>query len=224
MGAGASSKKAPLRSLEHVDSMITGEFRRVLISKLVSDLFEQRQKTTEGERSAIKDEVKRLIHEYLVFLWLRKLYPKQIMPASKPVDIVWHQHIIFTREYAQFCQRELGSFLHHTPNSSEKNGYDNIYSKLLVRYKYHMKSEPPEQFWPQSAAQKERRSILEKQMIEFDSKVKFMDDDAKVSKPSEDSSQKSTANSSSEADAVIFGGSDYAALVPSVWRAGKLQL
>ena len=34
---------------------------------------------------------------------------------SQAVDDAWHEFILFTRQYQQFCQRGLGRFLHHTP-------------------------------------------------------------------------------------------------------------
>jgi Uncharacterized conserved protein len=34
---------------------------------------------------------------------------------SQVVDVAWHEFILFTREYRQFCRRALGRFLHHTP-------------------------------------------------------------------------------------------------------------
>ena len=34
---------------------------------------------------------------------------------SQVVDIAWHEFILFTRDYRDFCQRGLGRFLHHVP-------------------------------------------------------------------------------------------------------------
>jgi len=34
---------------------------------------------------------------------------------SQVVDDAWHEFILFTRHYQEFCQRGLGRFLHHTP-------------------------------------------------------------------------------------------------------------
>lgn len=34
---------------------------------------------------------------------------------SHIVDELWHEFILFTRLYKQFCERALGSYLHHTP-------------------------------------------------------------------------------------------------------------
>jgi hypothetical protein len=34
------------------------------------------------------------------------------------VDEVWHAFILFTREYADFCQDIFGEFIHHVPRTS----------------------------------------------------------------------------------------------------------
>lgn len=34
---------------------------------------------------------------------------------SQVVDELWHEFILFTRLYQQFCERALGKYLHHTP-------------------------------------------------------------------------------------------------------------
>ena len=39
------------------------------------------------------------------------------MPLSD-VDAVWHAFILFTEEYAAFCTRYVGSFVHHAPITS----------------------------------------------------------------------------------------------------------
>jgi hypothetical protein len=37
------------------------------------------------------------------------------MAPSELVDIGWHTFILHTREYAVFCERVAGEFLHHVP-------------------------------------------------------------------------------------------------------------
>jgi hypothetical protein len=37
---------------------------------------------------------------------------------SPEVDEVWHAFILFTRDYADFCQQAFGSFIHHVPRTS----------------------------------------------------------------------------------------------------------
>lgn len=40
---------------------------------------------------------------------------RMVSMPSKAVDTAWHEFILFTRLYQDFCQKALGRFLHHTP-------------------------------------------------------------------------------------------------------------
>lgn len=40
---------------------------------------------------------------------------------SQVVDIAWHEFILFTRGYEQFCKQAFGKFLHHTPAEAMAN-------------------------------------------------------------------------------------------------------
>jgi hypothetical protein len=48
---------------------------------------------------------------------------------SALVDIGWHTFILYTREYAAFCERVAGRFMHHSP----LDGGDNPMSETLER-------------------------------------------------------------------------------------------
>jgi hypothetical protein len=37
---------------------------------------------------------------------------------STRVDEVWHQFVLFTREYGSFCDGHLGGFVHHRPGNA----------------------------------------------------------------------------------------------------------
>lgn len=67
---------------------------------------------------AIVDEA---IAEYKKFLVLARLGYGPLEMFSRQVDEVWHAHILFTRDYAEFCQIAFGRFLHHQPNPSSEN-------------------------------------------------------------------------------------------------------
>ncbi len=41
--------------------------------------------------------------------------PRTVAMPSQAVDELWHQFILYTRNYQQFCQRAFGHYLHHTP-------------------------------------------------------------------------------------------------------------
>jgi hypothetical protein len=40
---------------------------------------------------------------------------KFVAMPSQAVDELWHEFILYTREYHQFCKNAFGSFMHHTP-------------------------------------------------------------------------------------------------------------
>ncbi len=79
-----------------------------LIEKLVKDHIVG--SATEAE--ALFDEVKR----YLVLTRMDRDVAWQM--SSTRVDEVWHQFVLFTREYAQFCDEHLGGFAHHRPSNA----------------------------------------------------------------------------------------------------------
>lgn len=50
-------------------------------------------------------------------------YQYLAMP-SEVVDDLWHEFILYTREYEQFCKQAFGRFFHHTPAAVLGNGQD----------------------------------------------------------------------------------------------------
>jgi hypothetical protein len=43
-------------------------------------------------------------------------YPDGHLSPSETVDTGWHAFILHTADYAEFCQRIAGRFIHHRPN------------------------------------------------------------------------------------------------------------
>ncbi len=66
-----------------------------------------------------KEEYQRVFTEFKKYVALAKFYPglRLAMPSRK-VDEVWHQFILFTKQYQEFCNNFLGSYLHHIPKTS----------------------------------------------------------------------------------------------------------
>ena len=51
--------------------------------------------------------------------WLRvacALHPGDHLSPSEMVDAGWHAFLLHTREYAEFCARVAGRFIHHRPS------------------------------------------------------------------------------------------------------------
>jgi hypothetical protein len=40
-----------------------------------------------------------------------------VHPEIAKIDWMWHTFLLFTLDYADFCARHFGSFLHHVPNA-----------------------------------------------------------------------------------------------------------
>lgn len=53
--------------------------------------------------------------------------------CSQDVDEVWHAHILYTRDYACFCESVAGRFIHHQPTSDEEMEQGDITSSVNTR-------------------------------------------------------------------------------------------
>jgi hypothetical protein len=42
-----------------------------------------------------------------------------ITPELEKIDEMWHTFLLFTLDYADFCQRHFGTFIHHLPTEAE---------------------------------------------------------------------------------------------------------
>lgn len=63
------------------------------------------------------DKYQEAFLEFKKFAYIAK-QNKNIAMTSKSVDHVWHQFILFTRQYMDFCETHIGEYLHHNPSTS----------------------------------------------------------------------------------------------------------
>jgi hypothetical protein len=61
--------------------------------------------------------------ELMKFLWLGKnAEVDETIPMFSPkIDAIWHENLMFTKEYANSCDEMFGCYMHHNP-SSNSNG------------------------------------------------------------------------------------------------------
>ncbi|WP_433363928.1 glycine-rich domain-containing protein [Streptosporangium sp. CA-115845] len=59
-----------------------------------------------------------IMEQALAFLATCAANPGAGLGPSDTVDIGWHTFILYTREYAEFCQRAAGRFIHHAPDDN----------------------------------------------------------------------------------------------------------
>lgn len=87
--------------------------------------------------SLSKNDAEHLFKDMLMFLFLTGTNKSNIKYSpSDIIDEAWHMFLIFTREYAEFCQKYFGYFIHHRPftNENEKVSPKNV-KVLLARAK-----------------------------------------------------------------------------------------
>ncbi|WFE44758.1 hypothetical protein [Verrucosispora sp. WMMD1129] len=88
---------------------------------LVSDeLFAQlTARIAHDHRELAPDLPARILDQALAFLGTCATATGPLGPSDL-VDIGWHTFILHTREYADFCQRIAGRFIHHQPEPTSE--------------------------------------------------------------------------------------------------------
>ncbi|MBU0688108.1 MAG: hypothetical protein KJ850_11225 [Gammaproteobacteria bacterium] len=69
------------------------------------------------KRSGLSAEQERRVRDalYQYFHICQRARGKFVSMPSQVVDDLWHDFILFTRNYERFCDKAFGRFLHHTP-------------------------------------------------------------------------------------------------------------
>ena len=90
------------------------------------------------------------IHEYKKFVYLGVSTPIKVTP-SKVIDIVWHEHLLFTRPYREFCDHVLGQAFDHNPEllpADDQTEVFNVqYEATLDAYEREFNTTPPADVW-----------------------------------------------------------------------------
>jgi hypothetical protein len=76
------------------------------------------------EQHASREEAEEVFRETLKWLYLGDCglgdgFACAMTPEIAKLDEMWHAFLMFTRDYAEFCERYFGFFLHHVPNDDE---------------------------------------------------------------------------------------------------------
>jgi hypothetical protein len=89
------------------------------------------------------------IVEYFRFLTMLAEAPSMELIASSDVDLVWHEHLLDTSNYAADTQKLFGDFLHHRRARTQEE-FDLIpefYTRTKQRYLERFGIPPPQRFW-----------------------------------------------------------------------------
>lgn len=60
-------------------------------------------------------EAEQLFEDVKKYLFLAVITNERLAPTDA-IDLGWHEFLLYTRDYASFCNRFFGAFIHHTPN------------------------------------------------------------------------------------------------------------
>jgi uncharacterized membrane protein YgcG len=92
----------------------------------------------------------RAITEYKKFVYLGVVAEFRVTPP-KVIDAVWHEHLLFTRPYRDFCRNVLGrEFDHHPellPERKQTDVFEAQYGATLALYRAEFNAAPPPDVW-----------------------------------------------------------------------------
>ncbi|MFZ2586616.1 MAG: glycine-rich domain-containing protein-like [Alphaproteobacteria bacterium] len=72
---------------------------------------------------------------YRKFLTLKETNVNGTLVPPRIIDIVWHAHITFTRQYMADCEMLFGEYLHHTPTEDDTtDGLENITLPMFEKH------------------------------------------------------------------------------------------
>ena len=87
------------------------------------------------------------VEEYRRFLGLLITEAAPLTP-SKLLDEFWHQHVLDSCNYASFCSRTAGRFLHHIPNYEKPHEFhDPAFRRTHDLYRKRFGNAPPDRVW-----------------------------------------------------------------------------
>lgn len=83
---------------------------------ITPSLFGQLSLRVMADESYDQDLADRIIEQALAFIVACARCPDGHLSPSQTVDVGWHAFILHTADYAEFCQRVAGRFIHHRPH------------------------------------------------------------------------------------------------------------
>ena len=116
----------------------------------------------------------RAIGEYKKFVFLGLTADFRVTP-SKQVDQVWHEHLLFTKAYREFCDDVLRhDFDHHpelVPVDAQTEAFSAQYEATLRRYVAEFNVLPPRDIWgtPKFPLEIRRRDPRAPRRVEYSS-------------------------------------------------------
>lgn len=101
----------------------------------------------------------RALNEYKKFVFLGLVSDFQVTP-SKIIDVVWHEHILFSKAYREFCEQIIKQPFDHYPElmpmEDQTGRFSAQYLDTLALYKNEFDQYPPADIWGDAKFDKEQ--------------------------------------------------------------------
>lgn len=78
------------------------------------------------------EQASRQFEEVKKFLLICALTTECCSP-TKLLDDIWHEFIIHTKAYQDYCERYIGKFIHHRPTDGSFNGSRRVTKELAIK-------------------------------------------------------------------------------------------
>jgi hypothetical protein len=105
------------------------------------------------------------IYEYKKFVYLGVIGNFVVTP-SKIIDIVWHEHLLFTKAYREFCDEIIQYQFEHNPElivlDEQTEKFASQYVKTLHLYRYEFGYDAPLAVWDLPKFSKEQLLSISK--------------------------------------------------------------
>ena len=85
-----------------------------------------------------------LATEFKRFIALVMLCDPPLAIPNVLVDEIWHQLLLFTPQYTEFCMRVAGKFISHVPNTPHTPVPYSAVERFFNSYKHYFGEMPPE--------------------------------------------------------------------------------
>ena len=103
-----------------------------------------------SKRGWTKQFALRAVEEYKKFVYLGVISKFSVTP-SQAIDYVWHQHILFTHGYWDFCKNVIQYPFNHSPElvpmSEQTSLFSAQYNATLELYRQEFGVDPPAEIW-----------------------------------------------------------------------------
>ena len=116
---------------------VLASYEKLGLNNLKTPLFLEK-KLLAGKDFSNKEEINEAFEELKKYFWLGRYshsIGKSLPMYSKKIDAVWHQFILFSREYMAFCNHFFGEYIHHAPEvpSLEARSTAPLSSEVLIK-------------------------------------------------------------------------------------------